>query len=195
MNCKNCGRELTAGSRFCLYCGAQVQEEKERKASKGKLALIIGIICTILLVIGIAGIIISGRIADARAMQDGAYGHGSTSYKGMTVSYQQTAKNSIKLSFNNSGSFDFKPSGAEITVVAQDEHGNQQTAVISKFFGFIKIRAYDGTLTKSGLRFDKLEGKIMSVKIVNLRYDNTNKEFDFGKIDRPIVVRDMGTKE
>ena len=50
MKCRHCGHDIEASSRFCLYCGAQVQEEKTRRVSGGKIALIIILVCSIVLV-------------------------------------------------------------------------------------------------------------------------------------------------
>lgn len=53
MRCKKCGKELKENARFCGYCGAPVQPEKQKKATGKKKMLVMGCTVFAVLILGI----------------------------------------------------------------------------------------------------------------------------------------------
>ena len=53
MRCKKCGKELKEDARFCGYCGAPVQPEKQKKATGKKKMLVMGCAVFAVLILGI----------------------------------------------------------------------------------------------------------------------------------------------
>ena len=61
MKCKNCGSTIREGASFCLNCGAQVQAKKKGSAQGGVKALIIVLVCSLVLLSGVAAYAIRER--------------------------------------------------------------------------------------------------------------------------------------
>lgn len=75
MKCKNCGSTIREGASFCLNCGAQVQAKKKGSAQGGVKALIIVLVCSLVLLSGVAAYaILSGRLSGAQTAPDAESG-------------------------------------------------------------------------------------------------------------------------
>ena len=75
MKCKNCGSTIREGASFCLNCGAQVQAKKKGSAQGGVKALIIVLVCSLVLLSGVAAYaILSGRLGGNQTAPDAESG-------------------------------------------------------------------------------------------------------------------------
>ena len=331
MKCKNCGSTIREGASFCLNCGAQVQAKKKGSAQGGVKALIIVLVCSLVLLSGVAAYaILSGRLGGnqtapdaesgktavdtvkndekdpepvkedpdpatepdpttdpatepttepdpepvktkvpvvnvlgkkaekaAQELKDSGlevtteaaysdsfypgyvisqspeadtevepgtivtltvsagkepdpttepepepepepvskYGSGSTTWKGLTASYQQTGEGLIDLKFENTGDYLIRIwrvgiSDGGITVYAVDENGNIDDVIIKEYGSVLEIKHYNGSASVSSVKFDGLEGKITEIRIMNVRYYSSIDNFDFGSHDGPLTITD-----
>ena len=123
------------------------------------------------------------------------YGSGSTTWKGLTASYQQTGEGLIDLKFENTGDYLIRIRqvgrfDGGITVYAVDENGNIDDVIIKEYGSVPEIKPYNGSASVSSVKFDGLEGKITEIRIMNVRYYSSIDNFDFGSHDGPLTITD-----
>ena len=123
------------------------------------------------------------------------YGSGSTTWKGLTASYQQTGEGLIDLKFENTGDYLIRIRqvgrfDGGITVYAVDENGNIDDVIIKEYGSVLEIKHYNGSASVSSVKFDGLEGKITEIRIMNVWRVNTRTNSDSGYKDGPLTITD-----
>lgn len=116
---------------------------------------------------------------------------GSVNYKGMEVTCEQTGEKAVEMRFVNNGGYHFTfwfqaPGDYGFTVIGTDEKGNKESVVVQEGRGNYSIAPYASAGPVS-VNFTRLTGRIVSVEILGVEYQNSDNQFDFNNSQKITV--------